>query len=76
MKIFVAGANGAIGRPLLAELLARKQDVVALTRSVETVQSLAAQEVEPAIRQGLRFVDVDVFNVDSVKVAITTLNRK
>jgi len=62
MKIFVAGATGAIGRPLLDQLLARGHNVVALTRSPERAQSLAAQGIEPAI--------ADVFDPDSVKAAI------
>lgn len=62
MRIFVAGATGAIGRPLLDQLLARGHNVVAMTRSPERAQSLAAQGIEPAI--------TDVFDADSVKVAI------
>ncbi len=49
MKVFVAPATRAIGRPLLAQLLARGHNVVALTRSRERAQSLVAQGVEPAI---------------------------
>ncbi|MEH1851188.1 MAG: NAD-dependent epimerase/dehydratase family protein [Nostoc sp.] len=33
MKIFVAGATGAIGRPLITQLLAQGHEVAALTRS-------------------------------------------
>jgi nucleoside-diphosphate-sugar epimerase len=62
MKIFVAGATGAIGRPVLNQLLAKGHNVVALTRSQERAQSLAAQGIEPAI--------ADVFDPDSVKAAI------
>ncbi|MDZ7954809.1 NAD(P)-dependent oxidoreductase [Nostoc sp. DedQUE09] len=62
MKVFVAGATGAIGRPLLDQLLAKGHNVVALTRSQERAQSLAAQGIEPAI--------ADVFDPDSVKAAI------
>ncbi|MBD2450262.1 NAD(P)-dependent oxidoreductase [Nostoc sp. FACHB-152] len=62
MKIFVAGGTGAIGRPLLDQLLAKGHNVVAMTRSQETAQSLTAQGIEPAI--------ADVFDPDSVKVAI------
>ncbi|MUG95605.1 NAD-dependent epimerase/dehydratase family protein [Scytonema sp. UIC 10036] len=62
MRIFVAGATGAIGRPLLDQLLAKGHDVVAMTRSPERAQSLAAQGIEPA--------NADVFDADSVKVAI------
>lgn len=49
MKIFVAGGTGAIGRPLIAELLAKEHTVVALTRSPEKAQALMEQGVEAAI---------------------------
>jgi 2-alkyl-3-oxoalkanoate reductase len=62
MKIFVAGGTGAIGRPLLDQLLAKGHNVVALTRSPERAQSFAAQGIESAI--------ADVFDADSVKAAI------
>jgi nucleoside-diphosphate-sugar epimerase len=62
MKIFVAGGTGAIGRPTLDQLLARGHNVVALTRTQERAQSLAAQGIEPAI--------ADVFDPESVKAAI------
>ncbi|MBE8986740.1 NAD-dependent epimerase/dehydratase family protein [Nostoc sp. LEGE 12450] len=71
MKIFVAGATGAIGRPLIAQLLAQGHEVVALTRSLEKGQTLAEQGVELAIRQSLRFANADVFDADAVKAAIT-----
>ena len=62
MKIFIAGATGTIGRPLIAQLLAKGHDVVALTRSQEKANNLAAQGVEPAI--------ADVFDADAVKAAL------
>src|SRR5262245_29101407 len=63
MKILVAGGTGAIGRPLMAELLAKGHAVVALTRSPEKAQALAAQGIEPAI--------ADVFDTDAVKAAVS-----
>ncbi len=63
MKIFVAGATGAIGCPLLAQLLVNGHDVVALTRSPEKAQTLTQQGVEPAI--------ADVFDLDAVRNAIS-----
>lgn len=62
MKIFVAGATGAIGRPLIAQLLATGHEVVALSRSPEKAQSLAAQGVVSTI--------ADVFDADAVLAAI------
>jgi nucleoside-diphosphate-sugar epimerase len=40
MKNFVAGGTGAIGRPLIAELLAEGHTLVALTRDSEKTQAL------------------------------------
>lgn len=62
MKIFVAGGTGAIGRPLIARLLAKGHSVVALTRSPEKAQALAKDGVEPAI--------ADVFDAEAVKTVI------
>jgi 2-alkyl-3-oxoalkanoate reductase len=63
MKIFVAGGTGAIGRPLIMELLARKHTVVALTRSPEKARALVEQGLEPAI--------ADVFDADAVKTVMS-----
>src|SRR4029079_2047995 len=63
MKIFVAGGTGAIGRPLIAKLLAKGHAVVALTRSPERVRALAEQGVEPAV--------ADVFDSDAVKAVVS-----
>src|SRR6187401_2902420 len=62
MKIFVAGGTGAIGRPLIAELLARGHAVVALTRSPEKARALVEQGIEPAI--------ADVFDAGAVNAAV------
>ncbi|MEG3858807.1 NAD-dependent epimerase/dehydratase family protein [Microcoleus sp. herbarium12] len=62
MRIFVAGATGAIGRPLIAQLHSVGHDVVALTRTPEKARILAEQGVEPAI--------ANVFDADAVKAAI------
>ena len=34
MKVFVAGATGVVGRPLVTELVARGHEVTGMTRSV------------------------------------------
>ena len=62
MRIFVAGATGAIGRPLLSQLHSVGHDVIALTRTPETARILAAQGVEVAI--------ANVFDADAVKAAV------
>src|SRR4029453_2421773 len=63
MKIFVAGGTGAIGRPLIAELLAKGHALVALTRSREKAQALVEQGMEPAI--------ADVFDTDAIKAVVS-----
>ena len=62
MKIFIAGGTGAIGRPLIAELLAKGHALVALTRSPEKAQALVEQGIEPAI--------ADVFDADAIKAVV------
>jgi nucleoside-diphosphate-sugar epimerase len=42
MRVFVAGASGAIGRPLIAELIRRGHTVTGMTRSEAGAQHLAA----------------------------------
>ncbi|HEX7315648.1 MAG TPA: NAD(P)-dependent oxidoreductase [Pyrinomonadaceae bacterium] len=63
MRIFVAGGTGAIGRPLIAELLAKGHALVALTRSPEKARALVAEGIEPAL--------ADVFDSDAVKAVVS-----
>jgi nucleoside-diphosphate-sugar epimerase len=63
MKIFIAGGTGAIGRPLVAKLLAKGHALVALTRSPEKAQALVEQGIEPVI--------ADVFDTDAVKAVVS-----
>jgi nucleoside-diphosphate-sugar epimerase len=62
MKIFIAGGTGAIGRPLIAELLAKGHTLITLTRSPEKAQALMDQGIEPAI--------ADIFDADAVKSVV------
>jgi 2-alkyl-3-oxoalkanoate reductase len=62
MKIFLAGATGAIGRPLVPQLVARGHEVVGTTRSAskqDLVRSL-----------GARPVVVDALDPDAVAEAV------
>ena len=63
MRFFVAGGTGVIGRPLIAELLAKGHTVVALSRSADQAQTLVERGIEPAI--------ADVFDPDAVTAVIT-----
>jgi nucleoside-diphosphate-sugar epimerase len=49
MRIFLAGATGAIGRRLTPLLLAASHDVIGTTRSADKARELEARGVEPAI---------------------------
>ncbi len=53
MKVFLAGATGAIGRPLLDRLQAERHDVTALTRSPERAAVLAGRGVTPVVADAL-----------------------
>ena len=59
MKIFLAGASGAIGRRLTPLLLAEGHQVTGATRNPETAQALEAA--------GLIAVAVDVFHANALR---------
>jgi 2-alkyl-3-oxoalkanoate reductase len=64
MKVFVAGATGALGRQLVPQLVARGHEVVGMTRSVskqDLVRSL-----------GARPVVADAFEPDAVAQAVAS----
>lgn len=58
MRVFVAGATGAIGRRLVAQLVARGHRVTATTRSAAKTELLRHLGAEPAIADGLDGVAV------------------
>lgn len=62
MRVFIAGGTGAIGRPLVGQLLAKGHAVTALTRSPEKARATLGSEVE--------FATADVFDRDAVKAAV------
>jgi 2-alkyl-3-oxoalkanoate reductase len=53
MRVFVAGATGAIGRHLVPQLLASGHDVVAMTRSPGKTDALRAAGAYPVVVDGL-----------------------
>jgi nucleoside-diphosphate-sugar epimerase len=60
VKVFIAGASGAIGRPLVQQLRERGHDVVGMTRTnADTITELGA---EPAI--------ADALDADAVRAAV------
>ena len=62
MKIFLAGATGAIGRQLVPLLLNAGHRVVGTTRSTAKADGLRTAGVEPAV--------VDVFDAPALSVAV------
>lgn len=49
MRIFLAGASGAIGRPLTSQLVAAGHDVVAMTRSPLRAAELRQRGAQPVV---------------------------
>lgn len=62
MRVFVAGASGAIGEPLIAELLKQGHSVVGMTTTEARAKSLEGQGAEAAI--------VDAFDAPAVEAAL------
>ena len=68
MRVFVAGASGAIGAPLIAELLKRGHSVVGMTSSEARAKNLERRGVEAAI--------VDAFDAPAVDAALRRANAE
>jgi nucleoside-diphosphate-sugar epimerase len=62
MRIFLAGASGAIGRRLTPLLLAAGHQVTGMTRSPASAQALETAGTRPAL--------VDVFDADALTTAV------
>jgi nucleoside-diphosphate-sugar epimerase len=62
MRIFLAGASGAIGRRLMPLLIGAGHDVTGLTRSAEAARDLKAAGVTPAV--------ADVYEADGLTRAV------
>jgi nucleoside-diphosphate-sugar epimerase len=63
MRIFVAGAAGAVGRKLVPSLVAKGHAVVGLTRTPESGRRLAAAGAEPVV--------ADALDAAAVEAAVT-----
>jgi nucleoside-diphosphate-sugar epimerase len=53
MRIFVAGATGAIGRPLVSALITAGHSVVGLTRTAAKAETIRRMGAEPVVADGL-----------------------
>ena len=59
MRVFVAGASGAVGRPLVPKLVAAGHEVTGMTRSEARAEGVRAA--------GARAAVVDVFDADALQ---------
>jgi len=80
VKVLVAGATGAIGRPLIGQLLAAGHEVVGLTRKPERADVLRAAGVEPVLcdvldAQAARRAVIDV-GPEAIVDQLTSLPRE
>jgi 2-alkyl-3-oxoalkanoate reductase len=62
MRIFVAGATGAVGKRLVPALVASGHDVVGTTRSADRADQIRAAGAEPAV--------VDMLDADATATAV------
>jgi nucleoside-diphosphate-sugar epimerase len=62
MKVLVAGASGAVGRPLVPQLLEAGYEVVGTTRSPDGADALRAAGAEPLV--------VDVLDTETLRSAV------
>ncbi len=62
MRVFLAGATGVIGSPLVPQLLEAGHEVTAMTRSVLRAAQLEAVGADPVV--------CDAFDVDGVRAAM------
>lgn len=53
MRIFLAGATGAVGRSLVPMLIESGHEVVGTTRSAAKLEALASAGAEPVVMDGL-----------------------
>jgi nucleoside-diphosphate-sugar epimerase len=63
MRVFLAGASGAIGRPLVPRLLAAGHEVTGMTRSEEHAERIRAA--------GARAAVVDCFDREALRAAVS-----
>jgi nucleoside-diphosphate-sugar epimerase len=61
MRVLVAGATGAIGRPLISALVASHREVIGITSTERGVQTLRGKSTEAFEEARLQFVALRKF---------------
>jgi nucleoside-diphosphate-sugar epimerase len=62
MRVFVAGASGAVGRPLIRQLVEAGHEVTGMTRTPEKARDIEASGATPAV--------CDAFDAQAVRSAV------
>jgi nucleoside-diphosphate-sugar epimerase len=62
VRVFLAGATGALGRPLVERLLAAGHEVTGMTRRPDRAEALRARGLEAAV--------ADAYDADAVRAAV------
>jgi nucleoside-diphosphate-sugar epimerase len=79
MRVFLAGASGAIGRPLIRALVHNGHDVLGLTRAAEKAATITSLGATPVIADALDRTAllraVDGMHADAVLHELTALTR-
>ena len=79
MKVFVAGATGAIGRPLIKSLTLAGHTAFGMVRSQDSSASLAGSGAEPVIADALDASSVSAavakFRPDVIINELTSLHK-
>jgi nucleoside-diphosphate-sugar epimerase len=80
MKVFVAGANGAIGRPLVKALIAAKHEVVGMATSAAGTDALRNQGAQGVVLNALdaKHVEEEIARIrpDAIIDELTSLPKR
>ena len=73
MRVFVAGANGAVGKRLVPMLVANGHRVTGTTTNQKSAEAVRAMGAEPVVVDGLDVIPREVG--DTAQAAISSVSR-